>query len=59
MAKAMVKAMIKAKVIGIAVCGWFKGDEPNLSPNKYGLEAYKETFGKHNHGHQGKPWLWP
>ena len=54
MAKAMVKAMIKAKVIGIAVCGWFKGD-PNLNPQNYGLEAFKETFGEHNHWHQGKP----
>ena len=45
MAKAMVKAMIKAKVIGIAVCGLFKGDDPSLNPTKNGLEALKETFG--------------
>ena len=63
MAKAMVKAMIKAKVIGIAVCGRFKGDDPNLSPKNMGLRLLRRplesiitgTKASHGHGREAQP----
>ena len=59
----MVRAMIKAKVIGIAVSARFKGDDPNLSPKNMGLRLLRRplesiitgTKASHGHGREAQP----